>query len=293
MTFPASSTPADDRTGTAPQADAWPGDPPSANPPLWTFHRAHSPLISTSIHAGHGLRPEVASGLVLPEAGRRREEDPFTDQFLPTCGSRVVVHCSRFEVDLNRPRERAVYQQPDDAWGLEMWPAAGPPADLVKRSLAQYDAFYRDLAHHLTEWAEAWGKVVVFDIHSYNHRRDGADAAPADPEGNPEINLGTGNLDRDRWAPVVDTFLEEMGKQEVGGRRLDVRENVRFEGGHFSDWVGGHLPGHACALAIEVKKIFMDEWTGERDAGAVAEVRAALTATVPAVLGALKRVGRD
>lgn len=261
--------------------------PPAA---LWENHRVPGPLLSTAIHAGHGLRPEVSVLLALPEAERLREEDPFTDTFLPAAGSRLVVHRSRFEVDLNRPREEAVYRRPEDAWGLELWPEGEPGNGLVERSLDIYDAFYRDLRHGLEENVRSWGGAVIFDVHSYNHRREGPRAPTADPEGNPDVNIGTGNIHRDRWAPVVKALIGELGGQRVLGRPLDVRENVRFEGGHLSRWTAGEFPETVCPLAIDFKKIFMDEWTGRADPGAVAEIRAALEATVPAVLSALAEV---
>jgi len=52
-----------------------------------------------------------------------------------------------------------------------------------------------------------FSRFVVFDPHTYNHRRLGPQALPADPRYNPEVNLGTGTLDRNRWEPVVSVFL--------------------------------------------------------------------------------------
>jgi hypothetical protein len=47
---------------------------------------------------------------------------------------------------------------------------------------------------------------VVFDLHTYNHRREGPDTPPAEEVGNPEVNLGTGTMDRRKWAPIIDRF---------------------------------------------------------------------------------------
>ena len=67
----------------------------------------------------------------------------------------------------------------------------------------------------------------------------------------------------------------------MAGRRLDVRENVRFRGGYFSRWVHEQYPGRGCALAIEFKKTFMDEWTGVVDDDHVAQLGDALRDTLP------------
>ena len=53
--------------------------------------------------------------------------------------------------------------------------------------------------------------------------------------------------------------------QQVAGRPLDVRENVRFKGRQLAAFVHERFPTTGCALAIEVKKTFMDEWTGVVD----------------------------
>jgi N-formylglutamate deformylase len=143
--------------------------------------------------------------------------------------------------------------------------------------------------------ARAHERFVVLDLHSYNHRRGGPSASPDDPSANPDVNLGTGSLDRDLWAPVADAFLDAMARERVGGRALDVRENVRFKGGWFSRWVNETYAGRGCALAIEMKKIFMDEWTGAPDSKLVAEIGDALGRVASAVRAALdsspRRVG--
>ncbi|MDZ7732245.1 MAG: hypothetical protein U5R31_03270 [Acidimicrobiia bacterium] len=81
--------------------------------------------------------------------------------------------------------------------------------------------------------------------------------------------------------------MADLADHEVGGQPLDVRENVRFRGGYFSRWVHETYPEHGCALAIEVKKVFMDEWTGEVDDDIVAELEQALVATLPGLFASL------
>jgi N-formylglutamate amidohydrolase len=240
--------------------------------PAFCVLDAPDPVVTTAIHAGHDLRPELADLVAVDEATRLREEDPFTDR-LVVAGTRVTVQRSRFEVDLNRPRAEAVYREPDDAWGLQVWKQP-PPPEAVARSLDLYDSFYGALANRLDRLA-ARGPFVVLDIHSYNHRRDGAPAPQAE---NPEVNVGTGSLDRARWAAVVDAFVDEMRAQQVAGHALDVRENVRFEGAQLARWVHERYRGTGCALALEFKKVFMDEWTGEADDAHIAELARAVGA---------------
>lgn len=249
------------------------------------------PLVAAAIHDGHGLRAEVAQRLALSEDQRRREEDPFTEQLIEPFATRLVGERSRFETDLNRPRDKAVYLTPADAWGLDVW-TEPLPAAAVARSLANYDMFYAVAEGLLRQLVANHGRVVVLDIHSYNHRRDGSEAPPASKATHPEVNIGTGSVDRRRWAGVVDPLIAALSEFNAGmgeGRdgRLDVRENVKFQGGEFCRWIHRTFPESACAIAVEFKKTFMDEWTGELDRRRLAVLREALASTAPVLLQAL------
>jgi len=158
--------------------------------------------------------------------------------------------------------------------------------------LAEYDAFYAELERILSEVRRRHPLFVVYDLHSYNHRRDGADAPAADPEANPEVNVGTGTLDRERWAPVVDRFIHDLSAFDYLGRQLDVRENVKFRGGHLSNWIHATFPDSACVLAIEFKKFFMDEWTGQLNEKAHSAIGRGLQQTVSGVLEGLTDLSR-
>lgn len=225
--------------------------------------------------------------MALPGDRRLHEEDPFTGEWTAVGDSSVVVDRSRFEVDLNRSREDAVYLEAGQCWGLKIW-TRPPPESLVEASRALHDRFYGELYDLLSKVERAWGRFVVVDLHSYNHRREGTDGPPADQAGNPDVNVGTGSVDRDRWGRLIDRFVDDLrsvpmdtiGATEPGpgrsGRGLDVRENVRFQGAHLVQWVNATFPGSGCALAVEVKKIFMDEHTGRLDDQAWKEVQRAL-----------------
>jgi hypothetical protein len=54
-----------------------------------------------------------------------------------------------------------------------------------------------------------------------------------------------------------------------------VRENVAFQGkGEQTRFVHERYPGRGCAIALEFKKFFMDEWSGEPHLDEVAAMRA-------------------
>ncbi len=248
-----------------------------------------SPVAWAAIHDGHDLRPEVAALVRLDSAERLREEDPFTARWTEGASTRLIGTRSRFEIDLNRPPEGAVYRVPDDAWGLDVW-TDSISDEVVERSRAIHTAFYADARRLLTRLVERFGRFVVLDLHSYNHRRAGPDAPSADPVGNPEVNVGTGTMDRGRWAPVVDRVLDDLRTSRALGRPLDVRENVKFRGGYFSQWVHDTFPDTGCAIAIEFKKFFMDEWTGVPDDDQLRAIGVLVQGLVPGVLDTLPRV---
>lgn len=235
------------------------------DPSFWKMQQTNAyPIAATAIHDGHEVRNDVLACMAIDEASRLREEDPHTAYLTKGFYTSIRVNRSRFELDLNRPREKAVYRIPEDAWGLDVWHTPLSEAQIA-HSLDLYDDFYATVENMLQRFFETYNRFVVLDLHSYCHRRGGPDAPPEDPQLNPDINVGTGTLDRDFWAPVIDNWIAYMRSVEIGGRFLDVRENVKFRGGHFSRWGNTTFSHTGCFIAIEFKKFFMDEWTGEVD----------------------------
>jgi len=231
---------------------------------FWEWIPGKGALVAAAIHDGHALRPEAEKRLCLSESERLREEDPFTAAWAALLQPRIRTFRSRFEVDLNRPPEKAVYLKPEDSWDLKVW-SEPPDGPCIAASLEAYDDFYAGVEKRLREVEKQHGFFVLLDIHTYNHRRAGPDQPAADPEKNPEINVGTASCRRELWGPLIDRFIGDFRNFDFQGRSLDVRENVKFLGGNFPRWVHQKFPHSGLALAIEFKKIFMDEWTGELD----------------------------
>jgi len=248
----------------------------------WTVQRGPGPVVATAIHDGHDLRPEIAAAIKLPEADRLREEDPFTGQAILDVPTHVLAHRSRFEFDLNRAADGAVYETPEQCWGLDVWKAALLP-EMVERSLAIHSAYYRMLGALLDDMAGEHDRFVLIDVHSYNHRRDGPDGQPTPQQEAPDINIGTFSMPREQWAFLVGPLMEAMRGFDFNGRHLDVRENIAFQGkGEQTRFVHERYPGRGCAIALEFKKFFMNEWTGEPDPAELDAMRrfVAFTATV-------------
>ena len=154
--------------------------------------------------------------------------------------------------------------------------------------MREYDAFYAEVERVCRRLQERYGHFVIYDLHTYNHYRQGTDTPPAAALHNPEINLGTESLNREYWQPVVERFIYEMKQFDFLGRQLDVRENIKFPGGYFAEWVHTNFPYSGCVLAIEVKKFFMNEWTHQPDLTELSAVHQALKNSVSGVLEELQ-----
>jgi len=131
---------------------------------------------------------------------------------------------------------------------------------------------------------------VLLDVHSYNHRRDGADEPPAPASENPEVNVGTGSLDTDLFGSLVERFMGDLRDASLGCGPLDARENVVFEGRGLAWWVHDRYPRVGCVLALEFKKTFMDEWTGELHADRLRCAQEGLAAALPGLHDELERL---
>lgn len=254
----------------------------------YTFIKGTSPIVATAIHEGHNTRAELSELFNLNGAERLREEDPFTAKWLDVSDNNIIVHHSRFETDVNRPREKAVYLKPVDAWGLKVW-KNDLPEDIAIASLAVYDDFYVQAKQYFDSLFEMHERIVVYDIHSYNYRREAKDIA-ADAHENPEVNIGTKNMDVEIWQPLVKVITDTFKKFDYDGRHLDVRENIKFKGGYFGQWLYEQYGKKICPVSIEFKKFFMDEWTGEPFEKDIALINQLLIQSKGPVLNSLDKI---
>lgn len=254
---------------------------------IWILQQGDSPLMAVAPHDGHTVRDELLPYYNLNEHERLYEEDPFTGEWAKIAPTYLIGTRSRFEVDLNRPTDRAIYQTPDQAWGLKVWKEP-LPHDVIQRTMDNYHAFYDVYLNTMQAIESKFGYIVVLDIHSYNHQRDGSDMPPAPEIDNPEINIGTSNMDSTYWRDILDVFTEDLRAYDYMGRQLDVREDIRWRGGPISWFVHDNFPKTGISINIEVKKFFMDELTGEPDWTQINTLKEAFRSTIPNLLNAMK-----
>ena len=230
------------------------------------------------------MRDELLPSSAPTETIRLYEEDPYTERLLPPFPIAVWTDVSRFEVDLNRPEETAVYLDASMCWGIVPWRAPLAP-DVLERSRARHREAMACLDALVDEAVARFGKAVVLDLHSYNYQRQGPVPAWWEDLSKPAINLGT--LDAHaRFRPLLDALLDELARVRWGDRTVTVGENVVFKGGYVHRRLQARHPDKVVCPSIELKKIFMDEHTGELQEEAFAKL---VTEVDGAILRAIDR----
>lgn len=257
---------------------------------LYQIRKHDSPIISLALHDGHFISENMQVYMALSEHERFREEDPYTAIFADLPTTQVVVHSSRFMVDMNRPIEKCIYLAPEDAWGLKVWKSTVPTPILLETK-AIYQQFYQDITELIEEKINEYGYFFILDIHSYNHRRDDPHEQ-ADVRLNPEINLGTA-YNSEHWHPVIEQFKNYLSGCILNKEFLDVRENIKFKGGGFAQWLTHVYGKKGGIISIEFKKTFMDEWTGRADIPHIMALQDALKGALPVLRSALKMVSSE
>ena len=227
----------------------------------YIFGNSKLPLIALAIHNGHHMPPELAEITTVPEKIRLMEEDPYTGTIAARFANHVIVNDSRFAVDLNRPVQKSVYREPDDCWGLKVR-SVDIQAGLLYRLHHSHEEWYEMLAYQLDRMLLFHPEIFVLDLHSYNHRRGGPGAEPDPQAENPDLILGRSNLGAEQY-PKIEKLRERLNGQPWNGIELDCRCDVKFSGGYLPRWVNSRYEGRVTCLAVEFKKTWMDEHSGE------------------------------
>lgn len=212
---------------------------------------SYVPYLCGAVHDGHQFRKELWANCLHSEYDRWFEEDPCTKEMVRTHPI-VIAGCdSRFEYDLNRAPEVAIYE---DAWGKQLWKEQ-LPEEQKATSLQKHHNFYK-VVHALVEQLESkFGSLVVYDMHSYNWRRWDREV--------PVINLGTVNVDNQRFGAEIQSWSASLGGIQLPhGIESTSNINDTFQGnGYFLKYITSHF-NNTLVLATEFKKIYCDERTG-------------------------------
>ncbi len=210
---------------------------------------AYVPYACAAIHDGHQFRKELWENCIHTEYDRWYEEDPETKRMVQSQPI-VISGCdSRFEYDLNRAPEEAVFVT---AWGKQLW--LQPLSEEMKsKSLQKHANFYK-VVHALVETLETqFGFCTVYDMHSYNWKRWDREV--------PTWNLGTINLDNERFGSVIETWRDSLSQiQFPNGVKSTSKINDTFQGnGYFLKYITKNFK-NTLVLATEIAKVYCDEY---------------------------------
>ncbi|MEM7084989.1 MAG: N-formylglutamate amidohydrolase [Bacteroidota bacterium] len=206
------------------------------------------PYVCGAVHDGHQFRRELWEQCLHSEYDRWFEEDPCTKEFVKTHPIIIAGCDSRFEYDLNRDPENAIYE---DAWGKKLWKSPLSEKQHAT-SLSKHHAFYKVVHALISKLEEKFSSCVVYDMHSYNWRRWDREV--------PVINLGTVNIDNDRYGNFVEDWRQSLSELVLpNGIESTSKINDTFQGnGYFLKFITKNFK-NTLVLATEFKKIYCDE----------------------------------
>jgi hypothetical protein len=206
------------------------------------------PYACGAVHDGGQFRKELWDNCYHTQYERWFEEDPCTREMVKSHPILIAGCDSRFEYDLNRDPENAIFE---DAWGKKLWKEP-LSKEMHAKSMAKHTAFYSVVHALIEKLEEKFGIIVVYDIHSYNWRRWDREV--------PVINLGTTNIDNDRFSGMVEVWRKSLSELQLPGVS-ETTSNINdtfFGNGYFLKYITKTFK-NTLVLATEFKKIYCDE----------------------------------
>jgi len=206
------------------------------------------PYVCGAVHDGDQFRKELWDNCLHTQYDRWYEEDPETKNMVISHPILLAGRDSRFEYDLNRFPEEAVFET---AWGKQLWKE--PLSEEEKaRSLAKHTAFF-EVTHALIEKIESkFGCCVVYDMHSYNWQRWDREV--------PTWNLGTSNIDNKRFGEEIESWRQSLSEIKLphGIKSTAAINNTFFGNGYFLRYITQNFK-NTLVLATEIAKVYCDE----------------------------------
>jgi len=204
--------------------------------------------LCAAVHDGHQFRKSLWHNCLHTEYDRWYEEDPCTKQMVHTMPM-VIAGCdSRFEYDLNRAPENAIYE---DAWGKKLWKTP-LNQEAKSKSLTKHHNFYKVVFALISKIKSLYGGAIVYDMHSYNWKRWGRPV--------PVINLGTKNID-EKYIAFAKAWCKTLASLKLAnGIEITAAINDTFQGnGYFLKNISQNFED-VLVLATEFSKIYCNEY---------------------------------
>ncbi|WP_422104393.1 N-formylglutamate amidohydrolase [Winogradskyella sp.] len=209
----------------------------------------YAPYVCGAVHDGHQFRKDLWDNCLHSAYERWYEEDPETKHMVISHPILIAGCDSRFEYDLNRDPENAVF---DTAWGKQLWKNPLPEVEKEK-SLQKHSNFYKVVHALMSKLENKFGVCVVYDMHSYNWQRWDREV--------PTWNLGTSNIDNDRFGNEVESWRQMLASIELPNQiKQTAKINDTFQGnGYFLKYITRNFK-NTLVLATEIAKVYCDEY---------------------------------
>ncbi len=209
------------------------------------------PYVCAAVHDGHQFRDELFEYCLHSEYERWYEEDPCTKQMIHSHPIVLAGKDSRFEYDLNRHPDTAIYE---DAWGKQLWKST-LPSTMISKSLNKHTNFYKIVNALIAKLESKFSKCIVFDMHSYNWKRWEREV--------PTWNLGTANINNSKYGSFAIQWQQSLSTMQLpNGIKSSSAINDTFQGnGYFLKYITSNFV-NTLVLATEVSKIYCDELDG-------------------------------
>lgn len=206
--------------------------------------------VCAAVHDGHQFRKSLWENCLHSEYDRWFEEDPETKEMIKTHPIIIAGCDSRFEYDLNRAPESAIYE---DAWGKQLWKS--PLSENEKQiSLTKHTNFYKVVNVLIAKLEELFKKVIVYDMHSYNWKRWNREV--------PTFNFGVTNIDIKLYEVEVEKWRKSLSEIKLPNniKSTSLINDVFKGNGYFLKYITSNFK-NTLVLATEVSKIYCDELT--------------------------------
>lgn len=211
----------------------------------------YAPYICGAVHDGEQFRKSLWENCLHTKYERWYEEDPCTKEMVQSHPIVIAGSDSRFEYDLNRGPENAIYE---DAWGKKLWkePLSN---DEKEHSLSKHNAFYQVTHALISKIEEKYSRAIVFDMHSYNWKRWDRKV--------PVWNLGTTRIDNERYGNIVESWRQRLSEMKLPNEieSTSAVNNTFYGKGYFLGYITQNFK-NTLVLATEIAKVYCDEYTG-------------------------------
>ena len=207
------------------------------------------PYTCAAVHDGHQFRKELWDNCLHSEYDRWYEEDPETKNMVQSHPIIIAGCDSRFEYDLNRAPEEAVFET---AWGKQLWKSPLPNVQ-KETSLKKHTNFYKVVEALISKLEDKFGVCIVYDMHSYNWQRWNREV--------PTWNLGISNVDNNRFGSFIESWRAILESINLPN---DIPETAKindtFQGhGYFLKFITNNFK-NTLVLATEIAKVYCDEY---------------------------------